>query len=122
MDIYLEPMRKMMMLTDSSIEALEHLKEAMKIDEKQMPLYLLGDVYEAYKSIQNAYKIFGDKLPINDIEGKFEIVFTELSAVGYAIEVRDITGIYDLLQTGLLPAYKKFRQEMAECFNPYILC
>jgi hypothetical protein len=62
------------------------------------------------------------KLPENMVGKHLEAAANELVVVGDALEAWDIDAVGLLVKTGLLPALRSLRSEMAYCFNPYILC
>ena len=117
MESYYDCMRRILQLADTGIEALEYFASGTNL-----PLYLLPDIADAFFAINKTYAVFLRKLPSNDIQEMSDIVANRLAAVGLALESSNINGVVYLVETALFPAFRNFRQELAKCFNPYILC
>ena len=135
MEAYYDPMRLTLHLTDTVLEALEYLDARILEWERNdssksntcsiynsIPIYLLSDIIEAYFAMNLAYGQFARKMEANRIEELSEDVLKELVVLFEAVKAENGRAIGQLIGIKLLPAFRSYRQEMAECFNPYILC
>lgn len=121
MEQYLDQMRRILELAETGLESLKHLLAGIKQGGEKIPLYLLPELVDAFMSVNEAIEMFSKDLPSNEINKKSDVVAKDLSTACLAFEAGDITGIGDVIEDTLLPSYITWQQELADCFNPFIL-
>ncbi|MDT3699104.1 MAG: hypothetical protein RO469_06710 [Thermincola sp.] len=121
MEKHLDEMRIMLQLADTGLDAIQHLIGTEGEKTEQAPLYLLPDLVDSFLTINKAFELFCDKLPPNGISEASWAVSDKLTAACQAVEDGKTNIMIYLIRDQLLPVYKSWRQELADCFNPYIL-
>lgn len=125
MEEHYKTMRGMLMLTDTGIEALEHLAKKTDGNAEDMPIYLFADFFEAFMTLCRSYDRVGPQLrknKKNEIEKLAGEVLSEMMVFSKACQENNLLAMKKNLVWCFIPAVKAYRQELAVCVNPYILC
>ncbi len=122
MEEHYKTMRGMLMLTDTGIEALEHLAQKTDGNVEDMPLYLFADFFEAFMELCRSYDRLGPQLRKNDIEKRAALVVNEMMVFSRACQENNLLSMKKNLVWSFIPAVRAYRGELAACVNPYVLC
>ena len=106
-------------LSDSIIQAMEHLQARLAEGHLEDSSYLLEDLKDAVNSIQSATELLmphlGDNM-INDLTLELQGVVAEMSAT---YEERRIEKAKVDMQWLMLPLAKKWRDELGRCLTAF---
>jgi len=122
MDKYYCQMRLIMQLADTGREAVKHLLECIEQKEDGMPIYLINDLADAYLQIIDAAAEFKDIPQPDGVRKASAALADKLADIGRSMEEDSMNHAIYLINDGLLFLYDKWRHELAEWINPYILC
>ncbi len=106
-------------LSDSVIQAMEHLQARLAEGHLEDSSYLLEDLKDAVTSIQNATELLMPQLGenrINDFTLELQGVVAEMSAT---YEERRIEKAKVDMQWLMLPLAKKWRDELGRCLTAF---
>jgi RNA binding exosome subunit len=120
MDKHIETMKRIVELSDTILEGLEHIKSEVNEGRLGNTVELMKDVTEAFFQIEQSISPFLSELPTNGIENLTESLKTGMEYVVRAYEVEKGDQVFEILQFTLLPVYKKWKNELDRTLGPFI--
>lgn len=121
MEQQLEVMRRILELSETCIEGLEHIRTRLYEGYMQEILYLVEDVLYAFCQIDFTLKVLKLLPEIEEITDVTVEVENALSDLLYEYEQQDINAVIVRLNHELLPTFRLWNQKMYLFFNPHIL-
>jgi len=116
-----EVMKKIMELTDTMEEGMEHIKEKLNQRAPGKAVKMLLDTTTAFTHIEEALEPMLEELPENSIQEKTDKLRSALAVMVSEYEKSKGLRGREILQFSLEPAFKNWRAELEEVLKPYTL-
>ncbi len=106
-------------LSDSVIQAMEHLQARLLEGHLEDSVYLLEDLKDAVTSIQNATELLMPQLDDNRIEDFTAELSRMVEEMSSTYEQRRLEKAKIDMQWVLIPVAKKWRDELGRCLTAF---
>ncbi|MGG1664386.1 hypothetical protein [Brevibacillus sp. NRS-1366] len=121
MEKYLDSMRRTIELSDTGIEALEHIQLQLNEGYLEQALELFGDVVDAFLQMEQSLALFLPFLPSNQLEEISKQVKNGLEMVAATYEMSgNRKEILNFLDQNVLPDYRLWQGELQRSLQPII--
>lgn len=119
MEKHIEVMRKVLDLSETCQEAVEHIKSRLNEGELNETSSLMGDVVEGFYYMERALPGMLNVLPDNNIQFKMQRMQQSIVLMVTAYEVEKPGQVREKLQFNLQPALRSLRNELEAVLRPY---
>lgn len=106
-------------LSDSVLQAMEHLQSRLAEGHLEDSSYLLEDLRDAVTSIENATELLMPQLGDNQISDYTSELQRMVDEMGDTYEQRQIEKAKVDMQWVLIPAARKWRDELGRCLTSF---
>ncbi|TVY08426.1 hypothetical protein [Paenibacillus cremeus] len=121
MEKYVDVMTRTLELSESCVEALEHIKLRINEGVFEDTMRLMEDLVNAVYQIETSMQSFLDQLPLNGIEDKPTQLRSALEHVVSAYEQGNSGKALEIIQFNLFPSCKHWKAEIDKALHPFVL-
>ncbi|ATY86019.1 hypothetical protein CVV65_14685 [Kyrpidia spormannii] len=115
--------QRLLELSDTCLEALEHIQKGLNEGNVESTAYLFADVVEAVHSMDEALKPFLPRLTYADrLESYMLAIWNTIESMVDFYEHRNDLGLVFHLEDKLLPDYKLWKDQIDKVLQPYTVC
>jgi hypothetical protein len=121
MEKHLDVVKRTIELSESCVEALEHIKLRINEGAFEETIRLMDDLMNAIHQIEVSMYGYLDKLPKNDIEERTIQLRNAMELVVSAYEQRESVKASEFIQLNLYPCFNSWKAEIERVLHPYVL-
>ncbi|MEZ2658258.1 hypothetical protein [Aneurinibacillus aneurinilyticus] len=114
-------MKHVLELSQTMGEALEHIKAQVNEGQEANTIELANDTMSAFASIIQSMGTFLGDLPKNKIEEYTNILLKSFDVLATTYEQQQGVKTLEVLQFNVLPAYKKWKEELENQLQRYVV-
>ncbi|ADG07609.1 hypothetical protein [Kyrpidia tusciae] len=115
--------QRLLVLSDTCLEALEHIRERMNDGHIHGTVFLFADVVEAVYIMDEALKPVLPQLSQADhLESCLLEIWTAMESMADFYDQRNSTGLMVQLQERLLPSYREWKESLENTLHGYAVC
>lgn len=123
MEQYLDGMRRTIELSNTCMEGLEHIKGRLNDGFIEDTIPLMVDVITAFSQIEDFIQpiLRTSSLPSHHIESLTQTLRNAFDHAVAAYNQEQNGKVLEIFQFTLLPAFRKWKNEVEHAFQPYLL-
>jgi len=121
MEKYIDIMKRTLELTDTCLEALEHIKQTLNEGQLDETFSLMNDSIAAFSQIETSLQSIYSTLYSNRIESLTHSLQSAFDHAVTACEMGQRGKVLEIFQFTLLPNYKKWQTELERVFHHYVV-
>lgn len=120
MERYYDVMRRIIDLAETCYEGILHIKNKLKNGYFEETIALLKDVTQAFYSIERALEPIRSNLLSNQLEPLTETLYKSINLLVTAYERGNREETVAVLDSELLPSFRKWHLELDKSLLPFI--
>ncbi|OBZ10275.1 MULTISPECIES: hypothetical protein [Bacillales] len=119
MDKHLDTLNRTIELAETCLEGIEHMKKRLNEGYIEDTITLFKGIVEAYYHMEILLQALSAVLPANQLKELTLALRHALEQLTSAYENNEWNSIQEIIRFTLLPAYKKWKSEIAQAFSSY---
>lgn len=122
MSKHIEMIQKILNLSETGMEALNHIKSQLHQNQFEDTFSLMSDVVHAFSAIEESLNaINSEEVNLEEALLKSDKLKQSLEITVTAFENHNSEKVKEILQFNLMPAYQHWRNELETVLRPHIL-
>ncbi|SES27210.1 hypothetical protein SAMN04487944_1319 [Gracilibacillus ureilyticus] len=121
MEKQIDIIKNVLTLSETVMEGLLHIQSALNERQLEETMFLFEDIIQAFATIEGAINNLDSTYKSEEIIDKTTKVQQGLEVAVQQYEVKHRGKLQEVLQFNLLPSVKKWRQELENGFQKYVI-
>ncbi|WNF36576.1 hypothetical protein RJD24_19475 [Bacillaceae bacterium IKA-2] len=121
MEKYIDVMKQSVELSETTLEGLQHIQKLLTEGKFEETMSMFEDIVSAFSTMQQSLTPVTEKLENHQIESTSNKVQDALELVVSAYEAKSHGKVQEIIQFTLTPQMKKWKEELEEAFQTYIV-
>jgi len=115
-----EIMKAALELAQSCLDGLDKIKAKLNEGQLEDTMAYFNHIANSFYNILEAIQPVLEELPSNNLESLSRSLHQALGTAVPAYEEKDLARVLEIMQFTLLPAYRKWYEELDRCFRPIV--